>query len=348
MNTLWSRERRSITSLVMALVYIFLMTVRAVVPSLDYRVTSDFAGRMVMNLQAVLNLLFLAGVIYGVWRAFNGLVPKFGEHFLKEGFSVDFGGGETKGYPNRAEAEQAARSSYGAEFHYTPPQWTWYGACLILRGAIGAFCWATLELLLHGPRLWKAYASGATADSSTESDADTGYFMIPVGFVSTLLLIWLLSFPVAVMNAWLIPKVNEAERTRYSSMMQPGKVYEGEFVDQEPHERVQLILKKDPNYGFNSKSESWSLQAELKSLDHPDRSGTYHVGVRLRLPKRIEFNGIYASLPGEPKATGHDLAFSPHDDCHQTGRITDEGVIELTLDKSSTPWLRFTAAKSTP
>lgn len=348
MNTLWSRERHSITSLAIAVAFIFLMTVRAIVPSLNYRVTSDFGGRMVMNLQAVLDLLFLAGVIYGVWRAFNGLVPKFGEHFLKESFTVDFGGGETKGYTSRAEAEEAARSSFGAEFHYEPPQWTWYGACLVLRGAIGAFCWATLELLICGPRLWKAYASGATGETSAESDSNTGSFMIPVGFVSTLLLIWLLSFPVAVMNAWLIPKVNEAERTLYGSMIQPGKVYVGEFVDQEPHERVQLILKKDPHYGFSSKSDAWSLQAELKSLDHPERSGTYHIGVRLRLPKRIEFNGIYHSRPGEPKATGHDLAFSPHDYCHQTGRITDEGVIELTLDKSSAPWLRFAPAQSTP
>jgi len=350
---LWEQERRSIMSLAIALLGIMVVVARQLVSVLYYSATSDFAGRMVMNLDSLLGLLFLAGAVYGGWRAYQGLVPAFGQDFLLPSYTVKWTEGmgsffDEQTFRDESEAQDYANRHPGSEIVYNGPRITAYLGCLIGRALVGAMFWMALEIMLQVSHLWAAYRQGGGTGEPARWSEGSAIPVIGMGAAATIVVVLVLSVPVGRARSSLTPKVSEVDLALYRSVMQPGKVYEGKFADQEPYERVQLTLKEDPDHRSSSQSETWSLLAELKSLDHPERSRTYHVGVKPRFPERMDFSGHYQSKPGARKATGHDLAFSPHDYCYLVGRITDDGVIELMPPKSTAPWLRLTAAKSSP
>jgi hypothetical protein len=350
---LWAQERRSVMYVAISLLGIMVVVARQLVSVLYYSATSDFSGRMVMNLDSLLGLLFLAGAVYGGWRAYQGLVPAFGQDFLLPSWTVKWT--ERMGsffdeqtFRDESEAQDYANRHPGSEIVFNGPWITAYLGCLICRALIGAMFWMALEIMLQVPHLWAAYRQGGGTGGPARWSEGSEIPVIGMGAAATIVVLLALSVPVGIARSSLIPKVPAADLARYRSVMQPDKVYEGAFADQEPHERVLLTLKEDPDHRSGSQSETWSLLAELKSLDHPERSRTFHVGVKPRFPERMDFSGHYQSKPGTAKATGHDLAFSPHDYCYLVGRITDEGAIELMPPKSTAPWIRLTAAKSSP
>ncbi len=354
----WDPRRRSALYLGIALAGLLVVLLRQLVPYLNYWATTDFAARMVMNLEALLGITHLAGAVWGGWRAYRGLVPSFGKSYGEPSYSVVIkvsdprrGTTETtflETFRDREQAEQYARRHPGSEVSYNAPPWFAYLMSLIGRALLGALLWIPLEILLQSRNLIAGPRSGG---ASGEPAGWGDYGVVPVvglGVVVSIAAMVLFAIPISRTQSRLTPKLTDVEWGPYRSILRPGTVLTGRFLDQAPPERLQLTLFADPNSGFQEGAQTWSLQGELKSLDQPDRTRVFHVGVKPLFPEPIDFSGIYTARPDAPPVTGRDLVFSKEHYCYYLARLTADGELELTSPRGAAPGIRLSLAEQTP